>query len=124
MTKTSMTVTPSNAADPFGQARPYDRVRPAAGVDRKVTRVTRRAGRSVAADDRAARPAILTAHATLPSLLHDAPRRPLRRRDGVASPAAAGGLRPPTRLGDLFAAAARLPREQAGRADHPRGDGP
>ena len=57
-------------------------------------------------------------------LLHDPPRRPGRRRDAVAPPAAAGRLRPPARLRDLLAAAARLPGQQAGRAGHPRGDGP
>ena len=51
-------------------------------------------------------------------------RRPLRCRDAVPSPAAAGGLRPPARIGDLLAAATRLPCQQARRAGHPRGDGP
>ena len=52
------------------------------------------------------------------------PRRSGRRRDAVASAAPPGGLRPPARVGDLLAAAARLPGQQAGRADHPRGAGP
>src|SRR5262245_41444476 len=57
-------------------------------------------------------------------LLHDASRRSGRRRDGVAPAAAPGRLRPPTGVRDLLAAAARVPRRQARRADHPRGAGP
>ena len=64
------------------------------------------------------------AHATLPPLLRHAPRRPGRRRDAVPSAAPARRLRAPAGLGDLLAAAARVPRQPARRADHPRGDGP
>ena len=49
---------------------------------------------------------------------------PGRGRDAVAPAAAAGRLRPPARVGDLLAAAARLAGQQAGRAGHPRGAGP
>ena len=56
-----------------------------------------------------------------PTLLHHPPRRPGRRRDGVASAARARRLPAPARLRDLLAPAARLPRAAADRADHPRG---
>ena len=67
---------------------------------------------------------ILRAHAPVPAVLHDPPRRPRRRRDAVAPPAAAGRLRPPARLRDLLAAAARQAGQRPGRAGHPRGAGP
>ena len=63
-------------------------------------------------------------HALEPALLRHAPRRSQRCRDAVASAAAAGRLPSPARLGDLLAAAARLPGQPARRAGHPRGDGP
>ena len=66
----------------------------------------------------------LRGHAPVPPLLHHAPRRPVRSRDGVPSVAAARRLRPPARLGDLFAAAARQARQRSGRAGHPRGAEP
>ena len=61
------------------------------------------------------------ADAPVPALLHDAPRRSGRRRDAVAPAAAPGRLRPPARLRDLLAAAARQAGQRARRAGHPRG---
>ena len=97
-------------------------------VPARPRRVMQRAERPTARGDppslpgRAAR--LSFADATFEPLLHHAPRRSRRRGDAVTPAAAAGRLRPPARLGDLLAAAARLPGQQAGRADHPRGDGP
>ena len=60
----------------------------------------------------------------LSSLFFTTPaRRPVRCRDAVASIAASSRLCPPARFGDLLAAAARVPRQQARRTGHPRGDG-
>ena len=70
------------------------------------------------------RAAILVAHAPVPPVLRHAPRRPGRCRDAVAPPAAARGLPPPARLGDLLAAAARQAGQRPRRAGHPRGAGP
>ena len=66
--------------------------------------LTRRTGSRQAPSE--ARP-ILTGHAPEPAVLHHAPRRPGRRRDAVASSAAPRRLRPPARLRDLLAPAAR-----------------
>src|SRR4051794_24077444 len=54
----------------------------------------------------------LPGHAALPPLLHHAPRRSGRRRDGVPPAARPGGLRPPARIGHLLAP----PAGQAGQS--------
>ncbi len=81
-------------------------------------------GRTAVVPRRESRPLSLPGHATLPPLLHHAPRRPGGRRDAVAPPPVACGLRAPARLRDLLAAAAGQEGQRPGRAGHPRGAGP
>ena len=67
-----------------------------------------------------ARPLSCVGHATLPPVLHHAPRRSRRCRDAVASTAPARGLPAPAGLGDLLAVAVGQAGQRPGRADHPR----
>ena len=63
-------------------------------------------------------------HASFGAVLHEPARRSRRRGDAVAPTPRPRRLRPAARFGAVFPAAARLPRQQAGRAGHPRGDRP
>ena len=77
---------------------------------------------SPAAADASEEPSPLSfADAPVTPLLHHPSRRPRRRRDAVASTARSRRLRPPARLRDLLAAAARQAGQRSRRAGDPRG---